>query len=38
MDYEKELEESLGRCPQCGEDEIDGGRCYYCGWPDHIRD
>lgn len=20
-----------GRCPNCGEDEIDGGRCHYCG-------
>lgn len=24
-----------GRCPNCGEDEIDGARCYYCGWHDY---
>lgn len=24
-----------GRCPNCGEDDVDGGRCYYCGWPEH---
>lgn len=21
-----------GRCPECGEDEMDGGRCHYCGY------
>lgn len=24
-----------GRCPECGEDEMDGGRCYYCGFHDY---
>ena len=24
-----------GRCPNCGEDELDGARCYYCGWHDY---
>lgn len=27
--------ESDGRCPECGEDEMDGGRCYYCGFHDY---
>lgn len=25
-----------GRCPNCGEDEMDGARCYYCGF--HLYD
>lgn len=25
--------ENDGRCPNCGEDEMYTGRCYYCGWP-----
>lgn len=25
-----------GRCPECGEDEMDGARCYYCGF--HLQD
>lgn len=25
-------QEDNGRCPNCGEDELDGGECYYCGW------
>ena len=24
-----------GRCPACGEDELDGGRCMYCGHRDY---
>lgn len=24
-----------GRCPNCGEDEMDGARCYYCGFHDY---
>ncbi|WP_158010592.1 hypothetical protein [Tardibacter chloracetimidivorans] len=24
-----------GRCPECGEDEMDGARCYYCGFHDY---
>lgn len=28
-------EEPDGRCPNCGEDEVDGARCYYCGWHDY---
>jgi hypothetical protein len=27
-----------GRCPECGEDEMDGARCYYCGFHDYICD
>lgn len=27
--------EDDGRCPNCGEDEVDGARCYYCGWHDY---
>ena len=27
----EEIEDD-GRCPNCGEDEVDGAICYYCGW------
>jgi len=29
------MSEGEGRCPNCGEDEMDGGRCYYCGFHDY---
>ena len=28
-------EDDNGRCPECGEDEMDGARCYYCGFHDY---
>lgn len=30
--------EDDGKCPNCGEDELDGpnGRCYYCGEAGYI--
>ena len=28
--------EGDGRCPECGEDEMEGGRCYYCGYHNYI--
>jgi hypothetical protein len=29
--------EPTGRCPNCGEDELEGpgGKCLYCGWHDY---
>lgn len=27
--------EGDGRCPNCGEDEMDGARCYYCGFHEY---
>ena len=27
-----------GRCPNCAEDEMDGGRCYYCGYHEYSCD
>lgn len=27
-----------GRCPNCGEDEMDGARCYYCGFHEYSCD
>lgn len=28
--------EDDGRCPNCGEDELEFGTdCHYCGWPEH---
>ena len=27
--------EADGRCPECGEDEMDGARCHYCGFHDY---
>jgi hypothetical protein len=29
--------EDDGRCPQCGEDEMDPSTCKYCGYPDYYR-
>ena len=26
-------DEWSGRCPNCDEDELDGEKCLYCGWP-----
>ena len=31
----RDEDEADRRCPNCGEDEVDGAKCYYCGWHDY---